>query len=85
MLPAALHQSQLDFIATILRTPTNRKELDTWRLTLTCDHTVDRTSHRSNQHWSTRVVECPTCASHRGVVDAERLEAATAGVVTGLD
>lgn len=73
--PHPLHQSQIDQIAAIFHshTPT-LSELDTWRLTLTCEHTIDRTSHKSNQRWTCRVVECPTCGTYRGVVGSEKLE-----------
>lgn len=70
-------QNQIDHLAAIL---TGHKpdpsELDSWRLTLTCGHTVDRPLHRSNQRWTAAVVPCSTCASHRGVVESERLVAA---------
>ncbi len=73
--PHPMSQSQIDHIAAILRGhKPNPAELDTWRLTPTCEHTVDRTAHQSNQSWTCRVVECPTCGRHRGVVEAEKLE-----------
>jgi hypothetical protein len=71
---AQLHQSQIDVISAILRGHKPKfEELDRWRLTLTCEHTVDRTAHRSHARWSSPVVECPQCGKHRGVVDAEKL------------
>jgi hypothetical protein len=72
--PPPLHQSQIDAISAILRGHKPKfDELDRWRLTLTCEHTVDRTAHRSHARWSSPVVECSQCGKHRGVVDAEKL------------
>lgn len=74
--PHPLNQHQIDFITAMLRSPSNPKELNTWRLTLTCEHVVERKMHRSNRQWSTRSVECAVCARHRGVLEAERLHGA---------
>lgn len=72
--PHPLHQSQIDVIASILLGHKSKPDdLDAWRLTLTCDHTIDRTMHKSNRSWTTSVVECLTCSAHRGVVESERL------------
>jgi hypothetical protein len=73
--PPPLSREQIDQITRILSSATQRgpRELAIWRLTLICDHTVERSQHRSNQSWTTRVVECPTCGAHRAVVTSERL------------
>ncbi|MBU7597398.1 hypothetical protein JGS22_007060 [Streptomyces sp. P38-E01] len=49
---------------------TNKRDLDDWDLTLTCDHTVRLTQHRDRRSFSTSVVPCPTCRERRGVVEA---------------
>jgi hypothetical protein len=49
---------------------TDKRDLDDWDLTLTCDHTVRHTQHRDHQRYSIAVVECPTCGTRRGVVEA---------------
>jgi len=73
--PPPLSRAQLDKIAAILTptTPRDPAQLDTWRLTLTCDHVVDKEQHRSHSYWSTRVVTCPECQQPRGVVTTEKL------------
>ena len=73
--PPPLSRDQVEQISRILSSATQRgpRELATWRLTLTCDHTVERSQHRSNQSWTTRVVECRTCGAHRAVVTSKRL------------
>jgi hypothetical protein len=73
--PPPLSRDQIEQISRILSSTTQRgpRELATWQLTLTCDHTVERSQHRSSQSWTTRVVECPTCAAYRAVVTSERL------------
>ena len=48
----------------------NKRDLDDWDLTLTCDHAVRRTQHRDRQSYSTSVVLCPACGERRGVVEA---------------
>jgi hypothetical protein len=53
--------------------PRDPKELDAWELLLTCDHLAQRTQHRSHDHWSGRVVDCPTCEVRRGVVQFTRV------------
>ena len=75
--PPPMHQSQIDAISAILRGHKPKsEELDRWRLTLTCEHMVDRTAHRSYSRWTSRVVECTQCGRQRGVVEAEKLESA---------
>lgn len=67
--PHPLHQSQIEQLAAILRGHRpDPEQLDTWRLSLTCAHTVDATAHRSSGRWVSRVMKCPTCdrPSRRG-------------------
>lgn len=42
------------------------KEMDTWELTLRCDHAVHKVMHHSNQHVYASVVDCPECGEPRG-------------------
>lgn len=73
--PPPLSAKQVERIVAIFAS-TRRKnpaELDTWRLTLTCDHAVDKTQHVSNTYWSSQVTDCPTCQCLRGIITAERL------------
>ncbi|NUK01631.1 hypothetical protein HRW23_12215 [Streptomyces lunaelactis] len=63
-------EEQAKAIAKILFShKTDKRDLDDWDLTLTCNHTVRRAQHRDHQH-STSVVQCPTCGRRRGVVEA---------------
>jgi hypothetical protein len=74
--PPPLSQKQIEEISAILtrnRSTTAPSELNTWRLTLTCDHAVERTQHRSHHYWSRSTIECPDCQQIRGVVTTERL------------
>ncbi|MGW3653295.1 hypothetical protein [Streptomyces sp. NPDC000878] len=50
-----------------------KKDLDTWDLTLTCDHVAKHVQHRSNSCVSTRVVDCPECGERRGIVQCVRV------------
>ncbi|MDX3414822.1 hypothetical protein PV661_11235 [Streptomyces sp. MD20-1-1] len=50
-----------------------KKDLDTWNLTLRCDHVVPHIQHRENSYVSARVVDCPKCGERRGVVSSERV------------
>ncbi|MGW7082220.1 hypothetical protein ACWGH2_01810 [Streptomyces sp. NPDC054871] len=50
-----------------------KKDLDTWDLTLRCDHVVPHIQHREHSYVSTRVVDCPECGERRGVVSSERV------------
>ncbi|MGW5116484.1 hypothetical protein ACWEQ8_13805 [Streptomyces noursei] len=69
-----MSEKQWEAIAEILFShKTDKRELDDWDLTLTCDHTVRKTQHRDHQHYSTSVVQCPTCGQRRGVVEAVRI------------
>jgi hypothetical protein len=45
--PPPLSERQIEHISQILSTArTDKKDLDDWDLTLTCDHVVRRTQHR---------------------------------------
>ena len=50
------------------------KEMDTWELTLRCDHAVHKVIHHSNEHVYASVVDCPECGEPRGILTAERLQ-----------
>lgn len=50
------------------------KEMDTWELTLRCDHAVHKVMNHSNQHVYASVVDCPGCGEPRGILAAERLQ-----------
>lgn len=56
----------------------NPADLDTWQLTLTCDHVVDKTQHHTNTYWSASTVHCPECGQTRGIVISEKPPAAPA-------
>lgn len=58
--------------------PKDPAELDTWQLTLTCDHVIEKTQHHSNTYWSGSVDNCPDCQQTRGIVTAERLQSTSA-------
>lgn len=49
------------------------RDLSTWRLTLTCGHTVEATQHRSYTTVQSRVTECQQCGCSRGVIEGEFL------------
>ncbi|MGJ5754347.1 hypothetical protein FB563_2514 [Streptomyces puniciscabiei] len=69
--PPPMGEEQARAIAKILfGHKTDKRDLNDWDLTLTCDHTVRRTQHRDHQHYSTSVVQCPTCGERRGVIEA---------------
>jgi len=48
-------------------------ELDTWLLTLTCDHVVEAIQHRSNTSWYRSVTHCPACQQVRGIISSVEL------------
>ncbi|WFB08188.1 hypothetical protein LRS74_14855 [Streptomyces sp. LX-29] len=50
-----------------------KKDLDAWKLTLTCHHVVERTQHREHSYFGSSVVDCPECSARRGVVHSERI------------
>ena len=73
--PPPLSERQIQKIKAIL-TPSRRPDpadLDTWTLTLTCDHVVEKRQHSSNRSWYRSVEDCQTCDRTRGVVTAERV------------
>jgi hypothetical protein len=73
--PPPLSDKQIREIRAIL-TGTSRPDpadLDTWRLTLTCDHAIETTQHSSNRYWSASTVTCPTCDQTRGIINSEKL------------
>lgn len=72
--PPPLSEKQIEAISEILgRHRPNPDELDTWQLTLTCDHTIDKTQHSSHIYWSSSTAACPTCQQTRGIVRSEKL------------
>jgi hypothetical protein len=73
--PPPLGDQQIEAFVRLLRSvsETNPVDLDTWRLTLTCTHNVDRTAHRSNPSWTSLTSHCPECRRTRGVVTSEKL------------
>lgn len=67
---------QAEQLAKILfssRSEDRKKELDVWRLTLTCDHVIERTQHNSHSSYSMGVTRCSECETDRGVVSSERV------------
>ena len=82
--PPPLSDGQIQAIRAIFARTSrpNPTELDTWRLTLTCDHSVDKTQHSSNGHWSATTVTCPTCDQIRGVVSSDKLPPDAARLTT---
>lgn len=73
--PPPPSEGQIQRINAILTSssPPDPADLDTWTLTLTCDHVVEKSQHASNRSWSRSVEDCPTCDCTRGVVTAERV------------
>lgn len=73
--PPPLGDQQIEAFVRLLRSvsETNPVDLDTWRLTLTCTHNVDRTAHRTNPSWTSLTSHCPECRRTRGVVTSEKL------------
>ncbi|MFE9402188.1 hypothetical protein ACFYNY_10450 [Streptomyces sp. NPDC006530] len=62
-----------DFCATLPSKEERKKDLDTWDLTLACDHVAQHTQHREHNYVSARVVDCPECGERRGVVQSVRV------------
>lgn len=62
-----------DFCATLPSEEERKKDLDTWDLTLTCDHLAQHIQHREHDRVSVRVVDCPECGERRGVVQSVRV------------
>ncbi|MEO5994498.1 MAG: hypothetical protein ABIP92_13225 [Arthrobacter sp.] len=50
-----------------------KKDLDAWKLTLRCDHSITHIQHRDHDYVSNRVADCPDCGERRGVVRSERV------------
>jgi hypothetical protein len=73
--PPRLGDQQIEAFARLLRSvlDTNPIDLDTWRLTLTCTHSVERTGHRTNPSWTSLTSQCPDCRQTRGIVTSEKL------------
>ena len=73
--PPPMSERQIQQIKAILTSSRHPDpaDLDTWTLTLTCEHVVEKTQHSSNRSWSRRVEDCPTCDCTRGIVTAERV------------
>lgn len=83
--PHPLSQRQLDEFGRIFSGFKPRPaELDAWRLTLTCGHTVERTEHRSSDRWSGSLAACPDCGRQRGIVTAMLLGPAASESPSGL-
>jgi hypothetical protein len=71
-----LSDRQIERISAILtpvRSEVRKQDLDDWDLALTCDHVVRVVQHRDHDHYSFRVVKCPTCGARRGIVQAHRV------------
>ena len=73
--PPPLGERQLEAIVSILATAghPDPAALDTWRLTLTCDHVNEKTQHSPHTYWSASTTHCPTCSQTRGIVTSEKL------------
>lgn len=73
--PPPLGDQQIEAFARLLRSisDTNPIDLDTWRLTLTCTQSVERTGHRTNPWWTSLTSHCPECRQTRGIVTSEKL------------
>lgn len=78
--PPSLSEARLEKIAASFAglRPKDPAELDTWRLTLTCDHVVNKVQHHTNPSWIRRVEDCPECEQIRGIVIAEKQPSAPA-------
>ncbi|GGF31194.1 hypothetical protein GCM10010922_02810 [Microbacterium sorbitolivorans] len=75
--PLPLSESQIETITRILTdSPRNEADLDVWKLTLTCGHVTERTSHRTNNGFNARTVSCTECDATRGVVETVKVETA---------
>jgi hypothetical protein len=72
--PPPMSKRQIDEVRRLLSSgKADKKDLDDWDLTLTCDHVVRRSQHRDHEGCTTRVAGCPACGLHRGVVHAQRV------------
>jgi hypothetical protein len=69
-----LSERQIGQLRVLLSQRMDPQDLATWQLTLTCDHVIEGSQHRTHDRWSgLSVVECAACGRHRGVVNAEPL------------
>jgi Skp family chaperone for outer membrane proteins len=77
--PPPMSEQQLQKVRAIMTMtgPPDLAQLDTWRLTLTCDHVIDKTQHHTNTYWSASTVCCPQCQETRGIVTSEKLPASS--------
>lgn len=73
--PPPLGDQQIEALARLLRSAAviDPAELDTWRLTLTFTHTVERTLQRTHLSWTSPTTLCPECTQTRDVVTSEKL------------
>ncbi|WP_344468845.1 hypothetical protein [Kitasatospora kazusensis] len=74
--PPPMGPKQVEELAKMLfasRSDDRKKELDVWKLTLTCEHVIERTQHRSHSSYSMGVTRCSECEVDRGVVLSERI------------
>lgn len=77
--PPPLSEEQISAIRDIFaRNRPDPAELDTWQLTLTCDHVIEKVQHCSNTYWSSTVADCPDCQQKRGIVSTEKLPSGSA-------
>ncbi|MFI5803478.1 hypothetical protein [Streptomyces sp. NPDC051561] len=68
-----------NFCATLPSEEERKKDLDTWDLTLTCDHVAQYTQHREHDRVSIGVADCPECGERRGVAQSLRVGPAYSG------
>jgi hypothetical protein len=73
--PPPIPDGAAENLARILSVKTPDTQLDRWRCTLTCGHTIDGTVHEEHRktHRASGVRQCPTCDEQRGVVAVEYL------------
>lgn len=73
--PPPLSKKQIEGIQSILTNAgrPDPRELDAWRLSLTCEHVVDKTQHSSNTCWSGSTTFCTECSQTRGLMTSEKL------------
>ncbi|MEU8483676.1 hypothetical protein [Streptomyces sp. NPDC048641] len=75
--PPPMGPKQVEKLARLLASWPSREErktdLDSWDLTLRCDHVVPYIQHREITRVSARVVDCPECGERRGVMSSERV------------
>jgi hypothetical protein len=72
--PLPIDPGVLEDVWRILRSSKPRRdELDTWRLTFTCGHVVEKTQHCSHESWTGSTATCAECGQTRGIVEKEKL------------